>query len=1010
MKFADYFLKNPVSAIVLNSLLVILGMLCLFQLPLCEYPDVSLPVINVSTYYPNASAPLVESSVTNVLEEHLAGIEGLETITSRSNAGSSQITLNFLPVTSMDKAFNAVQEAVSNSKGLLPPEVKIPFIEKQKKNTGLPFIAIAVESNKESFGELTHFTTLNLKNQFRSIPGVSSVEVWGQPLSYQITLSPEKLYNYGINTSNIFEALISSKIALPAGSYQNKIPVTLQTELKTLEDYEDLRISTRGNSSVPLKAIAKITLENDQSTSRTRVNGNPGVVISINKANDANPLEVSREVTKMLQQLQESLPSSIKAQIILDQSEFIQSSLKNIKKAISEAIFLVVLIVFLFLRNFRATLIPIITIPISLLGALLFLRLFHYSLNLMTLLAMILAIGLVVDDAIVVLENIWRHIEEGIAPIKAAYKGVKEIGFAIISMTVTLASVYLPIVFINGVLGQIFIEFAVALAGSVLISGLVALTLSPLMCAKLLQMKENTIWPQFDNKFAVLTTKYVSSLEKIAGRKKIVLSVLFLSSFLSYELYSLIPQESAPKEDRGLMGLYLPSLSGEKLDDLDKKINAMEDKLHSIPEIQNRLTFIGDWGGTTIMPLKPHSQRHRSTSQVVEDTRPKLAQLPSVDPQLWSWDFGLPGTDALNNQSELSLNITTTEDFSRLLEHTNTLKMKLEESGKYTYVEHELRLDNIGYTIQIDQDQLAKLGLTTTQVAKTIEVFFSGDKSQTFEKDGINYNINVKGNVNPWSVDELYVFTPQGKPVSLGAICKMIPETMPEALTHYQQQHSTTLHVQPKAGTLASASVDLFHIAKSILPPYYKLSWNGSVKSFQESQHTMQLLILLSLIFIYAALSIQFSSFLDPLIILITVPLASTGALLLLYVFGQTLNIYSQIGLVTLIGLISKHGILLVEFANQQIQSGVSLKKAILAAAKIRLRPILMTTGAMVFGALPLALSHDAGYEGRRAIGMVLIGGLCWGTLFTLYILPGVYLMITSLKKNRSWARSELEV
>jgi multidrug efflux pump len=1001
MKFTSYFLRHPVIAVILNSMILLLGVLCFHSLPLREYPNISFPVITVSTNYPNASPELVESVVTNVLEDQLAGVEGLELMSSHSNTGNSYITLRFRPGTLMDKALNATHEATRLAQAQLPTAVKAPVIERQRQSDGLPFIGIVLESSSLNFGELTHFANLNLKNVLRSIKGVSSVDVWGQPFTYAINLDQEKLYAFGINVDEIATAIANNRVSLPAGNYQNKIPTTLDFELKTPEDYENLLIKTQNNHPVFLKSLAQVQLTTDNNQFRVKVNGHSGLVLAINRANDANPIEVSQSVRKELSTLEKTLPDNIKIKIIIDQSEFIQASLKNIQSSILESIFLVLGIIFIFLRNIRATIIPLIAIPISLLGSLLFLKIVGFTINQMTLLAMVLAVGLVVDDAIIVLENIWRHIEGGLSPMDAALKGAKQIGFAIVAMTLTLTSVYAPIALIDGMIGQLFIEFAVALAGSVFISGVVALTLSPLMCATFLHKNTKHLWPSIDTFLAKLAQHYSKLLNAVIYQKKTILFLLFLSLGLSLILYKIMPGETAPKEDRGLIGIYTPLLSGDNLDSLEMNAKHLEHAIGKVPEAKNTLTFLGDWGCSIVMPLKPHAERKRSADQLVNALKPKAEQLPSVDAHVWSWDSGLPGVDDARNNSELELVISTTEDFRQLFETIEHLKKVLDQSKEFTSTRYDLRLDSMGYSVNIDKNTLAQLGLTPAQVAKTIEIFFSGDKSMTFQKDGVSYNLTLQGSAKPWTLNELYLTSSSGKRISLGAVTQMKRRAQPTALEHVNQMRSTTLYAQlPKQQSFKSGMNTLLKLAKENLPSQYKLSWSGAAKAYNESSQTMIVLFALSLLFIYAILAAQFENFIYPFIILFTVPLACFGALLFAYIFGQSLNIYTQVGLVTLIGLISKHGILIVEFANQLQKEGLNLAEAIKKSCALRLRPILMTTGAMVFGAIPLVLSHAAGAEARHAIGIVLIGGLSIGTLLTLFVLPTIYFMISKMLKK----------
>lgn len=1002
MKLTTYFLKHPVIAIILNGLIFLVGLICLNTLPVREYPDISFPVITVKASYPNASPSLIESDVTNVLEDQLAGVEGLELITSQSNPGNAVINLLFRAGISMDKALNATHDAVNIAQSFLPVNVKPPLIEQQKQTDGLPFIGLSLESSSLSFGELTHFANLNIKNSFRGLNGVASVSVWGQPYTYAVSLDAQKLYAFGINVNEITERMAQNNLSLPAGKYQDRIPTTLDLALKTREDYENLLIKMINNHPVYLKSLADVQLTTDNNQSRIRVNGHQGLLLSINRSNDANPLDVSIAVRKQAENIKKILPDDIKMNVIIDQSEFIQASLKNIQSSIIEAIILVLIIIFIFLRNVRATLIPVITIPVSLLGALIFLKITGFTINQMTLLAMVLAVGLVVDDAIIVLENIWRYIEDGLSPMDAAVKGSKQIGFAIVAMTLTLASVYAPIAFINGMIGQLFIEFSVALAGSVIISGIVALTLSPLMCARFLTKNSNHLLPGFDRFLSTLSNRYFNLLDAVIPRKKTIVFIILLTMAMMVLFFKILPRETAPKEDRGLIGVYTPFLSADNIDSLEEKTRHLEASINTLPEAKNKLTFIGSWGANLVLPLKEHKKRKRSSEQILTSLRAQLEQIRSFDALVWSWDSGLPGMDNAMNGSEIDLVISSPKNYRQLFNTAEMIKKALDNSNQFASTRYDLRLDSMGYTIDIDRTALAQLGLSPEQAAKTIEIFFSGDKSMTFQKDNVVYNLTLQGNKKPWSLNEIYLTTPSGKRVSLGAVARMKRQSQPASLEHVNQMRSTTINAQLPAHHSFKKGMDvMLQLAKENTGNEYKLSWTGAAKTYISSSNTMALLFILSLVFIYAILAAQFEHFLYPLIILFTVPMACFGALLLLYLFNQSLNIYSQVGLVTLIGLITKHGILIVEFANQLQKEGLNLYDAIKTSCALRLRPILMTTGAMVFGAIPLILSHEAGSEARRAIGTVLIGGLSIGTIFTLFILPSVYYLI-SLKWNNT--------
>ncbi len=1004
MNLTTYFLKHPVVAVVLNVMIVIVGLLCFDSLPLREYPEVRFPKIRVTTYYPNASAETVENAITNPLEDKLAGIEGIETITSDSSHGESYISITFKGDTSVEKSLIAIRDAISLIQ--LPSDVKPPIVERKTASDGTPFVVISLEGSVMDFAELTHYANLNLKNVFRSLKGVSSVDIWGQPYTYNITLDADKMYAFGVNADEIFDALKKANVSLPVGKFQNEISVTMNVELKTVESYENLMIlDNHGSSSfqspvVLLKDVATIKLQGDEDRFRVRINGKPGLCIGIHKANDASPLEVSNLVRKELEAIQQNLPHGLKTKCIMDQADFVRYSLKNIKSSLVEAILFVLFIVFLFLRNIKATLIPLVTIPISLIGSFLFLKMFGFSINIMTLLAMVLGIGLVVDDAIIMLENIQRHREEGLSPLDAALTGSKEIGFAIMAMTLTLTSVYAPLAFVTGTTGDLFIEFAVALAGSVLMSGVVALTLSPLMCAKTLSQQTTSLWPKMDDVLESLTIRYQKTLAKVLDYQKTCL-VVFCGAFgLIWFLSTLLPSETAPKEDRDLMGIYVPPIVGKDIHTIEKKVQAIEAIIKDIPEADELLVFIGDWGGSVVMPLKPQSLRKRSAKDVADAVRPLVDKIPDLMAQTWSWDSGLPGMDDSMGKKELSLTISATDTYASIFDHVEKVRKTLESKKVFQGGKHDLKLDTASYRVDIDQNAMGRLGLTTKQVAKAIEVFFSGDQSLNFSKDGLLYAVTLKGKTSPWTLNEIYVTNSHGKRISLGAVAKLVATSGPDKLSHTNQMRSVSFNVDvPQGLSFGKAMTQFFEDVSVDLPASYKKTWAGAAKVYSESKTTMALLFLLAIIFIFAILSVQFENFMDPCIILLTVPLACLGGLLFVWIFKGSLNVYTQIGLITLIGLITKHGILIVEFANQLTKT-MAVKDAMLKASALRLRPILMTTGAMLFGVIPLVLSSDAGHEAQRAIGIVLVGGLSFGTFFTLFILPTVYTMVKGWGKK----------
>ncbi len=983
-------------ALILNTMIVILGALSYDTLSVREYPEVHFPKVHVHTHYPNASAEVVENTVTNPLEDRLAGIEGIDTITSNSQYGASHISLSFLNGTSIDKALIAIREAIGLA--YLPSQVKSPIVERKTASDGMPFMVISLESSVMDFADLTHYAELNLKNIFRGIKGVASAEVWGQPYTYTILLDARKMYAFGINADDVYHALQKGNLSLPVGKFQNEIPVTLNSELKTIRDYENLVIKEKTSSKHPLllKQIADIKLQTNDKQFRIRINGKPGLCIAIQQANDANILEVSTLVHNQLRDIKQTLSHDLKMDIVQDKADFVRHSLKNVKASIAEAVIFVLIIIFLFLRNMKATLIPLITIPISLIGSFLFLKMFGFSINIITILAMVLAIGLVVDDAIIVLENIQRHIEKGLNAFEAAIKGAQEIGFAIVAMTLTLTSVYAPLAFITGIIGELFIEFAVALAGSVLVSGVVALTLSPIMCAKFLHANQKHLFPKIDVFLDNVTTRYANLLNTLLDYKKGCLFVFFVTFGLIAMLSQSILSETAPKEDRSLVGIYVPPIPGKDINTLAQKIALIEKSINPIPEAAHCLVFMGDWGGNIILPLKPQGLRKRSSQEIVDSFSPIVAKIPSLDVHPWSWDSGLPGDDPSIGNGELSLVISTTQSYATLFDAVEKVRKSLDTQKKFQNIKHDLALNTPSYIINANTNEMAHLNITYQQIAKTIEIFFSGDQSLTFSKDGILYTITLKGKQSPWDLNELYVTNPSEKRISLSAVAKLTPTSGAKTLYHYNQMRAVVLTADliNESNLEEGMKAFLTQVSKD-LPASYKKTWYGSSKAFGDSRKMMLSLFLLAVIFIFSILAVQFENFIDPCIILLTVPLACLGALGFVWISNGSLNIFTQIGLITLIGLITKHGILIVEFSNQ-LKNDLSLKAAIVQASSLRLRPILMTTGAMIFGAIPLMLSNDAGHEAQRAIGTVLVGGLSFGTIFTLFVLPTVCLMIKS--------------
>lgn len=1000
MQLPEFFIKRPVFASVLSAMIVAVGLVSLQNIAVREYPDVTLPTLTVMAHYPNASAELVETRVTNPLEDSLAGVPGLKAMSSQTTDNNSEIKLFFKAGASIDAKLVAVRDAVEKVRSDLPKDLLSPIIQRGGERSGPPFIAITFSSKSLKPEELTHFVNIQYKNVFRSIEGISTVEMWSPPYTMAVTLDPKQLYALGLNIEDVTQALNAKKEAFAAGKLHNDVPVSLSTALETEDDFKNLVIKQGDlrNKPVLLKQVADIVQRADNYEVRVRVNGKPGAVLAIKLASDANPLEVSRTVGKEVERIKAQLPDDMSVTIDVDNAGFIRASIKNIEKSLMEAFLLVFGIILLFMRNFRACLVPLITIPISLIGVLGVFYACGLSINIITLLAIILAIGLVVDDGIVVLENIQRHIEEGRPVRQAAIEGSKEIGFAVIAMTLTLASVYAPIAFLQSTIGFLFREFSIALAGAVIISGIVSLTLCPMLCARLLKPKAHTFFPAFDVFLGALTTRYGALLDKVLDHKKYVLAFMVAAFVGAGFLVKHLPEEMAPPEDRGLIGAYTSPVPGKGIGSQDKFAVRVEQELLDIPEAENRITFVGTWGSSTALILKDWSKRDRSASVLTTLIKGRMEKVPSLD--IWAWDYNsaLPGVE-IGNSNGLRLVLLTVKPYKDLYEKAEKLMEELKKTGLFTNVSQSLRLNSPSWKVKVDPYHQSLFGITDSAVAKALKISLSQDRTISYMKDGISYTVLLKTNTDPSSISEVYMVNKKGERASLDGLATFTRFASPSTLEHHNQQRASILTLDLKEGIAMGDAVKIVgQVSKQVLDNGYSVDWVGATKEFLEASFGTNMLFVLAVLFIFAILAIQFESMRDPLFIILTVPLASLGALGMMWLMGVSLNIYSKIGLVTLVGLITKHGILLVEMANHLTKTGKTPKEAAIGAAQLRLRPILMTTGAMVFGVIPLAVGVGAGAEARQAIGWTLLGGLLFGTLTTLFVIPACY----ALQKKRT--------
>jgi multidrug efflux pump len=1005
VKLSEVSIHRPVFATVMSLVVTLVGLVGYSRLSVREYPNIDPPVVTVTTDYPGASAAIVETQVTKVLEDSLSGIEGIDYLTSISRQEESQITIRFKLERDPDDAAADVRDRTARVRGRLPDEIDEPVIQKIEADAQ-PILYIAFSSDRHSALEITDYADRYVKDQLQTLSGVAAVTLFGErEYSMRIWLDPERLAAYNLTPQDVENALRRQNVDVPAGrieSVQREFTVLSETDLKTPQQFDDLVLKDVKGYLVRLSDVGHAELGPLDERRIVRFNGQPAIALGVVKQATANPLDVSNEVAAAMPGILASLPEGMIAKVAHDKSIFIRESVKNVYETIGEAIVLVVLIIFLFLRSFRATLIPLVTIPVSLIGAFALMYMLNFSINTLTLLALVLAIGLVVDDAIVMMENIYRHVEDGEEPVEAALIGSKEIGFAVLAMTLTLAAVYAPIGFMAGTTGRLFTEFAWTLAGAVIVSGFVALTLSPMMCSKLLRRDENHGWFYriIERALRGLTSGYRALLRGALKVRPLILLVGLSVAGSSYFLFSALKSELAPTEDQGFLVGIIQAPEGATIEYTDTYAKKLEEIFAKVPETERYFVVSGRptvSQGTTFLKLKPWGKRSRTQQQIASDIAPKMVAIPGVV----AFPSSPPPLGQGIRDKPIQMVIQTSRPYSELQVMVDKMLDKAADNPGLVNVDTDLKLNSPQLEVDIDRDKAAAVGVEVETLGRTLETLLGGRQVTRFKREGEQYDVIVKvadiDRRNPEDLRRIYARGRGDTMIPLSNLMSVKESVAPKELNHFNQLRSAmiTSHLAP--GYTLSEGLDyLEKAAEEVLPPTARLDYAGQSREFKQTSSSIYFTFLLALAFIYLVLAAQFESFKDPFIIMLTVPLSITGALLALWWSGGTLNIYSQVGLVTLIGLITKHGILIVEFANQLRAQGHPIKEAVIESATLRMRPILMTTGAMVLGAVPLALATGAGAESRQDIGWVIVGGLLVGTLFTLFVIPVVYTYLAS--------------
>ena len=1005
--FTDLFIKRPVLASVVSLLLLLVGIQAGFKLQIRQYPELSQTTIIITTNYPGANADLIKGFITTPLEQAVASAEGIDTIVSSSQQNVSTITLNLRLNASPDRAIADVLSKINQIKSTLPREANDPVVVK-KTGQGFALMYLSFNSATMNASQITDYLTRVVQPGLQTLDGVGDAQILGgQTFAMRIWLDPEKMAARGVTPSDVRNALAANNFTTAAGQVKGdwvQTSINAQTSLDSAQAFSQLVVAARGDSLIRLGNIAKVELGPESVDASSVFDGLKAVFIGVYATPSANPLTVIDNVRKAFPGLQNNLPAGLDAAIAYDATEFIRASIWEVAKTLAEAAGIVVIVIFLFLGNFRSTLIPIVTIPLSLIGVMIMLLALGYSINLLTLLALVLAIGLVVDDAIVVVENIHRHIEEGLSPREASLKGAREIAGPVVSMTITLAAVYAPIGFVSGITGALFREFAFTLAGSVFVSGFVALTLSPMMCSKLLVSQHGGQQGRFgaflDRMFDGLRLRYESRLHKTLNFRAMSVLVLVGILVLTGIMYTSTPRELAPEEDQGFILSLVKTPQYANLDYLEKMTDQLNRQLETIPEKSHVFAINGSAGvhqAFVGVILKPWDQRALSQKQILQGMQPKLAAIPGSQ----ALAFAPPALPGSTGGPPMQFVIRSTGDYQQLAQVLADMQKAAQESGLFIFTDSDLKFDTPQVEMKIDADKANRLGISMQDVGSSLATLLGGNYVNRFSLYGRSYEVIPQvprdNRLTPDWLTRYQVRTSAGDLVPLSTIATISQSVQPNALTSFQQLSSATLSGVPFPGRTIGEAIDFLTAkAKEVFPEGYSYDFQGDARQYVQESDTLAMTFVFALVVIFLVLAAQFESYRDPLIILIALPTSMFGALLPLNILGvagaASINIYTQIGLVTLIGLISKHGILMVEFANRmQEEQGMSRREAIEHAAGVRLRPILMTTAAMVVGMVPLIMAHGAGARSRFDIGLVIAAGMAVGTLFTLFVTPAVY-------------------
>ncbi|MEQ9424852.1 MAG: efflux RND transporter permease subunit [Cyclobacteriaceae bacterium] len=1025
MTIASVCIERPVFAMVMSILIIIFGTVGFSYLGVREYPSVDPPVVSVSTNYTGANADVIESQITEPLEEVINGIAGIKRLTSISSDGRSSIKVEFELGVDMEAAANDVRDKVSRAVRSLPPDTDPPVISKSDADAQT-IIALTVQSDQRDLLQLSEIGNNVFKERLQTIPGISQIRIWGdKKYSMRLQIDPAKLAAYGLTPLDVRDALSRENIELPTGrieGYNTELSIRTLGRLTTEEEFNEMIIKEENGAIVKMKDIGQAVLAPENERSILRGNGGiPQIGVAVTPQPGTNYIAIADEFYKRVEQIKQDLPDDISIGVALDYTTSVRNGIEEVEETIFIAFGLVVIVIFSFLRSWRTTIIPVLAIPISLIGTFFIMYLMDFSINILSLLGIVLATGLVVDDAIVVLENIYAKIEKGMNPIEAGHKGSKEIIFAIISTTITLAAVFLPIIFLEGLTGRLFREFGIVVAGAVLISAFVSLTLTPMMSAKILRKKqsESKWFTSSERFFENLTEKYALSLAFFMKRRRFAFVIMGLSIFLIFWIGSLIPSELAPREDKSRFRVSITAPEGTAYDLMDRYMQEVVAVTDTIPEREAIIAVTSPGFGSSSsvnsgflrVRLVPSGERSRTQDEIATEYAGVLRQFNFArafvvqEPTIGGGRFGgLPVQFVIQ-----------APDFEELRSILPDFMDAAESSEQFSDTDLNLKFNKPELVIDIDRNRARALGVSIRDVAETLQLFYSGQRFGYFIRDGKQYQVigqaERTNRDEPIDLSSVFVRNKSGELIQLDNLVNLSNRSSPPQLYRFNRYVSATVSADLAEGyTLGQGITQMKKIASEVLDERFATSLDGTSEEFEESANSLLFAFIFALVLIYLVLSAQFESFIDPMVIMFTVPLALAGAVLVLFAFDQTFNIFSQIGIIVLIGIVTKNGILIVEFANQRKEQGLSKIDAALDAAAQRLRPILMTSLATALGALPIALALGAASQSRSPMGIAIIGGLMFSLILTLYVIPALYtFMSRDYKKQKSSDKQELQ-